>query len=330
MRRLTCLIEVVSAEGLTTQFKNVNLVTIESSYENLTDVCEITVPNKIDFEGKIIAADGGIFSRGDKVTVWLGYDLVNTIAFRGYLVDIKPGSPIVLRCEDEMFSFKKSKITKSYAGSVTLKNVLSDLTSNVSKAVGRSIQFKALDINLGKFRIELSPTPAKVIAGIREIYGVKSFFRNGILYSGLDFWPELQNPEPPAFEFNLNIISHDLTYQNADDVRYRVRATAIGKNNVEVVYENGDPEGEQRTLHYYDKTAAELKVIADQDLRRFKYTGYRGSFTTFGEPFVNHGDIIELTDKKIPDRNGKYIVKKVNRKFGEGGYRQEITLEAKV
>lgn len=73
-----------------------------------------------------------------------------------------------------------------------------------------------------------------------------------------------------------------------------------------------------------------LKELAERELENFRYTGFRGSFTTFGEPFVNHGDKIELVDANIPDRNGLYIVEEVERTFGFNGYRQKIKIATKV
>mgnify|MGYP001439708446 CR=1 FL=1 len=94
--------------------------------------------------------------------------------------------------------------------------------------------------------------------------------------------------------------------------------------------EVGEKDGEQRTFHYYNISAAEAKKRLEQEAERLMYTGYRGSFTTFGSPDFRHGDIVDIVDPVFPDREGRYLAKAVKTTFGEGGYRQEITLESKV
>lgn len=320
MKRLTCNIEIGSSPTYT--FKNVAEITVKSSFENLTDTAELTIPRKLEFAGKAITSDNGIFKRGDRIKISAGYDFDNKEIFSGYLVDIKPGTPISFRCEDEMFSLKTKGVKRSYKSEVRLEKLLADILPGVT--------VKAADVSLGKFRTEGSPTPAQILEGLRKEYLIKSFFRGGTLYAGLAFWPELQQTPAPVFTFQKDIIDHDLTYQDERDVKLKVEAISINPDNSKTTVEVGDSDGEKRTLHYYNKTTTELKKIAEADLKRFKYTGFRGKFTTFGEPLVNHGDQVELVDPNIPDRNGKYIVKEVERTFGLSGYRQIIHLEVKV
>ncbi len=113
---------------------------------------------------------------------------------------------------------------------------------------------------------------------LNATYGFYSWFRNGTLYAGLAYWPELQQSPAPKFEFNHDIIEHDLTYQDEQSVRVKVRAVSINRDNTKTEVELGDPEGEQRTLTYYNVTKKELTEFATRDLEKFRYTGYRGSF----------------------------------------------------
>ena len=65
-------------------------------------------------------------------------------------------------------------------------------------------------------------------------------------------------------------------------------------------------------------------------LKQFYYTGLRGSFTTFGIPFVRQGDNIQIQDPILPERNGFYKVKEVDYSGGIEGLRQEIHLDFKL
>ena len=70
--------------------------------------------------------------------------------------------------------------------------------------------------------------------------------------------------------------------------------------------------------------------MAYDKLKVYYYTGFRGTFTTFGLPFIQQGDNAQLRDKKLPERNGLYRVKAVDYKGGVGGLRQTIHLDFKI
>ena len=66
-------------------------------------------------------------------------------------------------------------------------------------------------------------------------------------------------------------------------------------------------------------------------LKRYYFDGVEGSFSTFGAPFVRHGDVVNLTNPVLPEMNGKYMVKSVDYSGGESeGLRQNITLGFKI
>jgi hypothetical protein len=45
---------------------------------------------------------------------------------------------------------------------------------------------------------------------------------------------------------------------------------------------------------------------------------------------MNHGDFVNLYDKRFKERNGRYVIKSVATGFGVNGGRQNIELYAKV
>lgn len=119
MKRITCRILIGKYE-----FKNVVDVSIKSSYLTLTDTATLTIPRKLEFQGKALTGDSGIFKTGDAVKIYLGYDFNNKLVFSGYLSAIKPGTPLEFLCEDEMYHLKRGTINKSFPGKVKLKDVL--------------------------------------------------------------------------------------------------------------------------------------------------------------------------------------------------------------
>jgi hypothetical protein len=61
-----------------------------------------------------------------------------------------------------------------------------------------------------------------------------------------------------------------------------------------------------------------------------KPSGLEGSFLTFGEPFVRPTDKVILENAKDKEKNGTFQVEKVERSYGEGGYRQRIYVGRRV
>jgi len=306
-------------------------VSINQSIETLTDTCKLTIPRKLQWNGKAIAMGDSsigevpILKRGDKVVIELGYDDVLKTRFIGYIKSIKSGVPVQIECEDSMFLLKKGNITKSYAARHTLKQLLTDI-------LPAGIEFVVPDV---AEMVYLQPvnytkmTPAKILEELKGD-GIYSYFRNitengvtrPVLYSGLAYWVAKRKEQ--SFIFGHNIISDDLTYKIAEDVSLKVTAISMLKNNTKIEKTYGDDDGEVRTLHFYDLTAADLEIYAKKEMERLKHTGYFGTFTTFGKPAVEKSDVAKITGNEYhPD--GSYLIKSVKIDFGSKGYRQVIT-----
>lgn len=302
-------------------FSFVESVEVNSGWELLTDTCTITVPRKLQFEGETIAQGESLFNRGDAVTVRLGYDGAYQTVFQGYVARISPGIPLTFECEDLLYLAKRSSFTKSYRDA-KLSSLLADMFPGLSR--------QSVEADLGQLRIA-NASPAKVLKRLQDDYGIYSWARNGKLYSGLAYWPELSTTHNIVFDRDVIKQSSSLEYQGPDDVPIRVRAVSMLPDNSKLQAEVGDPTGDLRTLYYYNVTdQPSLKDRATADLERYRYEGYRGHFTTFGTPQIQHGDVIALTDKQYPDRSGSYLVKSVRTMGGRSGYRQRVEMDIKV
>jgi len=73
-----------------------------------------------------------------------------------------------------------------------------------------------------------------------------------------------------------------------------------------------------------------LKKMVLNFLPTYTYTGFKGEIETLGEPAVNHGDVCYLTSKKMPERNGYYLIKAVKINDGTKGYFQTLSLGIKL
>lgn len=308
------------------EFNFITEVMIDESWDKLSKTATIIFPRKLVFDGQPIATGQDInpelFKRGDPVTIRLGYNESNKEVFFGYVRKIHTTLPIRIECEDEMFLMKQTIINTSFS-SISLEDLLFEITDNVN--IFSPIITAPME--LGKFRITRS-TPAQALEFLRSKYHIQSFFRERQLYVGLAYVPELRVDK--EFDFRKNIIQNNLEYVRADDLRIRIEGISIDKNNQKIKATAGDPDGDIRTFNYYNLTQTTLQERIDAALEKVKYEGYRGNFTTFGEPILRQNDAVVFTDDKLPDNNGTYLIKGVERRFGQAGYRQVIYPDVRI
>lgn len=296
----------------------VSEVEIVRDTEKLTAEAKITLPKKMKWNG---SAEIPVH-RGDSVRIYLGYNDKMQLAFVGYVRDVGFKTPVVITCEDDMFKLKQMPAQKKAYRSVTIETLLKDQ--------GITYRLNVMgEQSLGAYRVT-ADTVAALLGKLSE-QGIRSFFRyeNGepVLYCGVLF--DRDSTPSQVFRSGLNIISDEsLQQQKAENIRLRVKAVSLMPNNKKIKIEVGDADGEHRTLHTYNKTERELKAWAEQEVKRLKRDGLTGSFTTFGASLVDPLDAIGIIIDGT--KMGVYQVKKNVIKYGDSGFRQEITLGLRV
>lgn len=316
MFRLCAKIEIKGDRAWSFDF--VNAVEITRDTEKLTTEAKITMPKKVKWD----KADKIPVKRGDSVKISLGYDDNLQTAFVGYVRDVGFKTPIVITCEDEMFKLKQMPTKKKAYRSVSLETLLKD------QGIGYRLNIMG-EQALGAYRVT-ADTVAALLGKLSE-QGIRSFFRyeddTPVLYCGVLF--ERDTRPAQVFKTGLNIISdQSLQQQKVENMRLRVKAVSLMPDNKKIKVEVGDADGEHRTLHTYNKTESELKAWAEQEIKRLKRDGLTGSFTTFGHTLVDCLDAIGIVIDGV--KSGVYQVKKNVVKYGDSGYRQEITLGLRV
>jgi len=314
--KLTCNIKIGKYA-----FTHVVELTVNTSIDQLTDTCTIELPSKLSWKGKTIAlGTDGLIKTGDRVIVKIGYDNGLQTVFKGYLKHIKPGVRVKLTCENEMYNLKQNPITKSYKST--------DLASLLQDILPSSTTIKPVNMELGQILIN-NMTPAKVLEQLQTDFGIFSYFKDETLYSGFAYWPD--DAATHILKFKHNIIDDSsVEFIREEDVKIKVKAVSIQKNNTKIEKEYGDPDGDLRTLHFYDVPLASLESVAQEEIKKLKYTGLKGSLMIFGEPYVIKGDVVAISDPDYPEKDGSYLVKSVEYRFGTRGYRQKIELGPKV
>lgn len=294
-------------------------IEITGDGETMQDTCTIKLPRNARWG---VSGNEIPVRRGDSVRVWLGYDGVLQLRFSGYVKDVAAKTPTVITCEDEMFILRQKSAKKLSYTSCTLRQVLDDQLEGLS--IARSDD--NAEVQLGALRIEAT-TVAGVLSELKKNYGITSFFalvdEVPTLFCFTVF-PGLRR-NAGRFAEGVNIIDNSLEYRRSEDVEVKIHGVSIAEDNSRIEYSEG--EGEERTIYRYGLSLEELKVAVKDELKREKWSGLQGDFTTFGKPRVEKMDVVDL---ESGGAKGRYQVKGVNISFGSDGYRQKIELKQKV
>lgn len=317
MYRLTAEIRIEGARRWL--LEEVTGVEIERDTEKLTTECRITLPKRMKWDGEAETPVRG----GDRVEVRLGYDGKLEPAFAGYVREVGFKTPVVLECEDEMYAMKRKKAKKLAYKSVTLGRLLRD------QDIGCPVHVTG-EQAIGAYRV-VHDTVAELLSDLSK-NGVRCFFAEGAdgpeLYAGVLF--DHAGDRTLRLGEGVNIVSDSsLEQEKAENIRLKVKAISLKPDNKKVKVEVGDADGELRTLHTYNKTKEELKAWAEQEMKRLKRDGLKGSVTAFGAPFLaGKTDAVSL---RLDGREmGTYRVKANRITYGTGGFRQEITLGMRI
>lgn len=331
MRRLVSRVDILKKdENKVFRFQCITEVTINSSYDTLTDTCVLEFPRGLKVrtranDGSIEYSTGVPIKVGDYVEVFVEYDTLRNKKprFRGYVRNIQPTRPVRIELEDEMYLFKRERLKFSYK-EVNVEDILDQMRG--------IIPIQTVTGTIGKFRSD-NLTAAQVLQKLKQKYGFTSFVRDGKLYFGKRFWEEYRKEH--VFDSQFNIIEDRLEFRTEEEIDLTIRAvsiipTADGKDQ-QISVEVGDGFEQFETRTYYNITDRErLRQLAESELLKRDFTGYRGTFTTFGDPWVRHGDVVTIRNLRYPEKEGKYLVRSVRTKFGQDGFRQEIELDVKL
>jgi hypothetical protein len=282
---------------------------------------------------------------GDAVTIDLGYNGDNKTEFKGFVKKVIPATPTVIECEDSTYLLRQKSIKKSWS-KVSLKEVL----DYILNGTGISLANKVPGINFVNLRL-IDVSPAAVLQSFIEKYALTIYFKSEKkLFIGLAF--DTEDLTIVKYELGRNTISDDLEVVNDSDTALRVKAIAILPNGTKIETEIGDgaeadnmtkrkgqtdetikaEDAEVRTLHFYNiQSEKELKEIARAELRKRKFTGFKGSITTFLQPYCEVGNAASITDEIYTERgDGDYLIEKTTTSVTQSGGRRKVELGLKV
>lgn len=298
-------------------------VKIERSPYLISDTAIITLPLEAIFSNKYRGTIHKEIKMGDKVVIRLGYDDSLREEFTGYIKDVSATDKTVVICEDQLFLIRKPLENKLF------KNAkLVNIAAYIAGAGGLKLSKLIPDIEIESFLIK-DITAAQALLKLKDGYGLQAYIDyEGALFIGL---PYLYNTGNIVLDLRKNVIKSDLIFKESDEIKYKIKAVSILKNNKRIEVEAGDEDGDLRTLYFYGiGSEPELKKIAANELAKYKYSGYRGNLTTFGDPFSRFGMSAIVRDDNYPDRDGAYYIESVKINYGAGGFRRIIELGIKL
>ncbi|MEA4916543.1 hypothetical protein [Proteiniphilum sp.] len=305
---------------------NISDFEINENILEISDTAKITIPrNYKQLEGRSVLDQ---FSVGDKMTISAGYyygaDVDIALEFSGYIQEIESDYPLIIHCEDESYIFRQNNHNKSYR-SATLKQVLSDI-------VPKDIAIECPDMALGKFMIDNASTYA-VLQGLVKNYGLYSRLHGDRLKVGLAY--EFgDNTTEHTYTIGKDVKKNELKYKRERDFKIRFKAISNNPDGTKTTVTVGNKDGDasERTLNFAGPMSeGELKKIAEATMKKVVYDGYTGSITGFGIPRTHAGDALVIRDQFDPEREGKYMIEKVDITYNEtGGFSRKNSLSFKL
>jgi len=318
------------------QFKGIVSYSTVSTWDTVSDTGTVEVPRDVDLQGKEISE---VFKRGTPLSIKAGYNQGLADVFTGFISDIVIDSPMNIKIQDLGWYLKQINIKKSLTGAVALTQIIQLIVDKVEEKHGFKIPFviTAEFNDMGNQRYTNADGLA-ILNNLKKKYKAYSYFRNGTLYAGLRY----PNIDQNTFLFWLdgdknNTVNAgaNLDFKRGEDIRVQIKATsyytdANGKQKKRTATA-GVEGGKVVSRQAYNLGETELQNFADTELELIRFDGYTGYITIFGLPDVKHGDIVELKSVKFPERDGRYLVKKVEKSMSvSGGLRQKVYIDLKI
>lgn len=231
-----------------------------------------------------------------------------------------------------MYVLKQKKLTKKSWSNASLKDVAAYITD------GTGISFESIDANLGKFSINTGVNSAKVLEALNTTFKFVSNFQHDpttdedpILKIGFPYSFTIEENKP-VYHLRKNVASHSLEYYDQEDVLVKIKAIANLSTGLKETFEYGDEDGEIHTRNYPPGTTKEqLAKYAEEEYKRYKVDGYRGSVTGFGIPYVKPGYAVVVYDPEYDNQRGSYLVDKVTIDYSEQPkFRRTVTIGEKA
>lgn len=302
------------------QFDRVHSIVIHESVKKLANTATLEIPRA--FSAAVVANKTtslekknitDFIKKGDNVSIQLGYDGDLQEEFKGYVTRIGADAPLKIECEDEMYQLRQTTFTEVIENTSLLK---------LLKVIAPGYEYEVIDdIELGKYEID-NASAFEVLEDLRKKYGLYAHFKDQILVVGWPYEMKVTHKHEINLNRNVRAQSTDLEYVRKDDIKLLIKGISIHRNGKRFTKEYGDQGGSTRTLHFLNKTEAELDRLVEKNYKTLSFDGHQGTIPTWCYPRIKAGDAIALQDPNYDnsDRDGNYLIEgvkiKVNKTVG--------------
>jgi hypothetical protein len=310
-------------------------VEIHKSVELLADTCSIKLPatlyNKAISTGSSNEVESKI-ERGNKVTVWLGYDTKNfnnvKPEFEGYLLNAATDDgSLILNCEDDLFLLRKTIADKQFKNT-DIRGIAEYVVTQTGSGLLVDCSYT---MNYDKFVINKA-------TGYDVLKKISEETKGNVYIKKNEDGKSVLNIHPPytekhgyvRYSFQKNIESSDLKYKKADDKILEVVVESTGKDGKKISVSAGKPGGDKKTISGNGMSKDAMQKLADETYKKTLYDGYEGGITTWLIPNVEPGYSAEIKDEEYEFKNGWYYVKSVTTTCSSSGIVRKVDMGIKV
>ncbi len=225
------------------RFDAVNSVEIDRSIDRIISSAKFKIPlsARLEYKDKKSTTDqtSNVFNKGDKINIKLGYDNRLYEEFEGFISKTNYTKPLEIECQGYEYLLNDNIPTKTFK-TTNLKEVLNYIIKDVDITLDGNIPM----VNMQNYVIPANLKKIDALQQLKEKYGLTIYFLKNVLFAGLDYQKYLGTVK---YSLGINTPRVDeLKYQTADEVKLKVKAIQINKDNIGTISCNYLPFGQKK------------------------------------------------------------------------------------
>lgn len=317
-----CKLRVTIADKI---LETVSAVSVDNDSKTLGSNCDLVVPlnSRIQYKnGKhdfLTDQTRNLFKTGDPINVVAWYEGLHEVTvFDGFVVDFAEGTPMKIKCSDQVYLLNLSIIDVHYA-SVTLKALAEKLLAGT----GITLATPTIDLTLQDITFK-SMTPAAIFQWIKDQIGLNISLTGKSLYINV----ASNTLNTVELDTTINVIGSDLQKPATLFLKLKLKAWFIRENGTKDSFEVGDENGQLREVFFYKlpQNEANYKKLANEALLKYKQYRYNGTVELLLYPEISLFDQVRYKDFRYPEKNANYVAVGVDYDLAENGFHRKIKL----
>ena len=260
---------------------------------------------------------------GDKIEIEAGYkgEPINKI-FVGFVRNIDPSDVVKIEVEDSLYLLRKKAII------INEKDIsLNDFCAKLIEGTGLSLSDNTVKMMVDK--VHYKGNCAGALAKVKEQLKLSCYFDEESLYVG---GMQMNAKEQINAIYGRNIIKNSLKYEYKDANPVQVEVVGKLDSGEETKVIAGQAGGSKMTFYKYNVSDESLlSQIAEEELQRYSFDGFKGSLGMKFIPFAELGGSVKYTNENYEHAvSGVYHIAGIKYSLNSSGLNQTIKLGAKL